>query len=92
MNKVFQRIAILIVGMFLQVFLSMVAMGFQEASDIRELYVPFSDLNLILEADPNRPYSTSQHETAISHLKGFVQDRAAFVDNWLVQGGQCPSD
>lgn len=58
MNKVFQRIAILIVGMFLQVFLSMVAMGFQEASDIRELYVPFSDLNLILEADPNRVYLT----------------------------------
>ena len=45
-----------------------------------------------LEADPNRPYSTSQHETAISHLKDFVQDRAAFVDDWLAQGGQCPSD
>ena len=43
-----------------------------------------------LDQDPNKLYTMAQHDAAIEHLKGFVFDRAAFVDSWLAQGGHCP--
>ena len=43
-----------------------------------------------LDQDPNKLYTMAQHDAAIEHLKGFVFDRAAFVDSWLAHGGHCP--
>ena len=60
MNKIFQTMVTLVVAIIAQAFMSTVVIGFQEDSGIRELYVPFSDLNLILEADPNRVYLTRE--------------------------------
>ena len=60
MNKFFQTMVTLVVAIIAQAFMSTVVIGFQEDSGIRELYVPFSDLNLILEADPNRVYLTRE--------------------------------
>ncbi len=41
--------------------------------------------------DPNKPFSTSDHEDAIADLRRFLSDRAAFVDEWLAEDGHCPA-
>ncbi|MEC7979712.1 MAG: hypothetical protein VX189_12310, partial [Planctomycetota bacterium] len=60
MNKFCQAMVTLVVAIILQAFMSTDVVGFQEDSGTRELYVPFTDLNLILEADPNRVYLTRE--------------------------------
>lgn len=44
-----------------------------------------------LADDPNRPYSVADHETALERLHAFLPERAAFVDDWLAEGGHCPA-
>lgn len=44
-----------------------------------------------VEADENRPYSLSEHNTAVSKMKAFYAERAAVVDAWLAEGGHCPA-
>lgn len=44
-----------------------------------------------LADDPNRPYSQADHETALERLHAFLPERAAFVDDWLAEGGHCPA-
>lgn len=41
--------------------------------------------------DPNKPFSTADHELAIDQLEAFFADRADFVDGWLAQGNHCPA-
>jgi hypothetical protein len=41
-------------------------------------------------ADPHKTFTDARHDQAISDLRTFVVDRAAFVDSWLAEGGHCP--
>lgn len=41
--------------------------------------------------DPNKPFSTRDHEDAVADLRRFLSDRAEFVDEWLGEGGHCPA-
>ncbi|MSQ04030.1 MAG: hypothetical protein EXR71_19445 [Myxococcales bacterium] len=41
--------------------------------------------------DPNKPFSTRDHEGAVADLRRFLSDRAEFVDEWLAEGGHCPA-
>jgi hypothetical protein len=41
--------------------------------------------------DPNKPFSTADHDLAIDQLEAFFADRAEFVDGWLAQGNHCPA-
>lgn len=43
-----------------------------------------------VEMDPNKQFSMANHNTAITNLKSFMQQRAMFVDQWLAQGNHCP--
>ena len=42
-------------------------------------------------ADPNQPFSTSDHTKAVRDLKTFLDARAAFVDVWLAEPDHCPA-
>jgi hypothetical protein len=44
-----------------------------------------------LADDPNRPFSSADHDTAIASLHAFLLERAAFIDAWLAEGGHCPA-
>jgi spore coat protein CotH len=44
-----------------------------------------------LVEDGHKTFSDARHDLAISALKVFFADRAAFVDAWLAEGGRCPS-
>jgi hypothetical protein len=39
--------------------------------------------------DPNKPFSNQDHEQALTTLKAFMLERAAFVDTWL-RSATCP--
>ena len=41
--------------------------------------------------DPNKPFSTTDHEAAVAQLEAFFAERAAFVDGWLAAGNHCPA-
>jgi hypothetical protein len=41
--------------------------------------------------DPNKQFSVTDHNAAVASLKSFVQQRGAFVDQWLAQGNHCPA-
>jgi hypothetical protein len=41
--------------------------------------------------DPNKQFSTADHDAAIDQLEAFFFDRADFVDQWLAQGNHCPA-
>ncbi len=43
------------------------------------------------EEDPNKTFSLQEHEEALTALKSFFSRRAAFVDQWLADGGHCPA-
>lgn len=72
----------------------------QELEAARSVYVPDDLIDQIdawddqirpsLEADPHKTFSDARHDQAIADLRRFVVDRAAFVDDWLAQGGHCP--
>ena len=50
--------------------------------------------NQIAEAlaeDPHRTCSLDQHAAAVEELRAFVVARAAFVDEWLAVGSECPA-
>jgi hypothetical protein len=40
--------------------------------------------------DTHKTFSDARHTAAVSHLKGFFGERAAFVDQWLAAGNHCP--
>jgi hypothetical protein len=42
-------------------------------------------------ADPHRPWTLEQHEAAVAALREAIVARAAFVDDWLADGGHCPA-
>lgn len=44
-----------------------------------------------LDQDARKPYSIRGHDAAVQELKQFIEDRAAFVDAWLAEGGHCPA-
>ncbi|HND00410.1 MAG TPA: hypothetical protein PKW90_30060, partial [Myxococcota bacterium] len=50
-----------------------------------------SQIHDALDADPRKSFSTRGHDQAVAELKQFMEDRAAFVDAWLAQGGHCPA-
>jgi hypothetical protein len=41
--------------------------------------------------DPNKTFTTAQHQDAVNQLKAFFATRAAFVDQWLASGSHCPA-
>lgn len=41
--------------------------------------------------DPNKPFSTANHDAAIDELQAFFADRADFIDAWLAAGDHCPA-
>lgn len=41
--------------------------------------------------DQHKPFSMPAHQAAVTNLKTFLKDRAAFVDQWLAQGNHCPA-
>ncbi|MDP2314050.1 MAG: CotH kinase family protein [Pseudomonadota bacterium] len=44
-----------------------------------------------LADDAHKPFSTADHAAAVAQLKLFLDTRAAFVDDWIAQGGHCPA-
>ena len=72
----------------------------EELAAARQVYVPEDivakvdvwddQIRSSVDEDPNKTFSTARHDAAIEHLKGFVVDRADFVDDWLDEGGHCP--
>lgn len=41
--------------------------------------------------DARKPFSAADHAAAVRQLKVFLETRAAFVDEWLEEGGHCPA-
>ena len=50
-----------------------------------------SQIRDALDQVPRKSYSTRGHGQAVTELKQFMEDRAAFVDARLAEGGHCPA-
>lgn len=58
---------------------------------IAQLYAWNEQISAAVIEDPNKTFSSAQHDIAIAHLEAFFTERAEFVDAWLAQGGHCPA-
>ncbi len=45
-----------------------------------------------LADDPNKTFTTAEHQASVASLKAFFAQRAAFVDQWLQDGADCPAN
>ncbi len=44
-----------------------------------------------LAQDPHKTFSDARHSAAVAQMKTFFDQRANFVDDWLVDGDPCPA-
>lgn len=68
----------------------------RNARDVYDTELMASDLDTwaaqiaaAVAEDPNKPFSNQQHAAAVDNLKAFMQERVAFVDEWLTSA-TCP--
>jgi hypothetical protein len=67
------------------------ARQFYDVDELKNKLDRFAEqISTAIEADPNKQYSYDEHLDALAETKTLIDNRAAFMDEWLQQPGHCP--